>query len=338
VDFPTGYLDTLKKRNKTQYMGYATRAYHHTVVVLKQKLAMPLIDKYLFHLRRAKGQVNRPSPDKDAVLVDQILKLRSNRYIGISREGTVSLSWPNTKSTDDLNLTWPKTFQGIYLLISIHVHGEKAILEELSNLISTAGDQLEVVCSKATLCDIAKERKKLVSLMVLMTRFTLQMSSDDCGGLSEYVEFFTAQRKVFSINSQRHEITQEVRDVYNLVESTFYEEQRKIQTLDRIESEKSRKRKSRFETFVTFATSFTLPILLVSGVFGMNNQDLPSVSWWIIMTVSSCLSIILIIGYIGWTVRNSYENREMRTYLSLKRGEIEMVMMEDLVDDISKSV
>jgi len=95
--------------------------------------------------------------------------------------------------------------------------------------------------------------------MALMTRYTLQMSSDDCGGLTEYVEFFKAQRKVFSIKSQRKEISTEVRDVYHLVESTFYEEQGKIQSLDRIESEKSEKRKARYEAFITvFFTNFMI--------------------------------------------------------------------------------
>jgi len=287
--------------------------------------------------RIAKGQVNRPCPDK-SVHVDRILKLRQNRYIGISREGTVSLSWPSSRRKDDVELGWPKTFQGIYLILSIHVHGEKSILAELSNLTSTAGEHLELICSKATLSDMAKERKKLLSLMALMTRYTLQMSSDDCGGLSDYVEYFVAQRKVFSINKQREELTQEVRDVYNLVESTFYEEQRKIQTLDRIETEKSDKRKARFETIITVATSITLPIVLMSGVFGMNNNDLPGISFWHVMIAAGCISLVLLVVFLALsfsaTLSASQEKKEIKAYLDKKHTEIENLVIDDLYEEI----
>lgn len=48
---------------------------------------------------------------------------RQNRYIGISREGSVALSWP----TDDSNVqfervTWPKLFQGVYLILALHAY------------------------------------------------------------------------------------------------------------------------------------------------------------------------------------------------------------------------
>lgn len=36
----------------------------------------------------------------------------------------------------------------------------------------------------------------MLSYMALVTQYTLQMSSDDCGGYTEYVQYFTATRKV----------------------------------------------------------------------------------------------------------------------------------------------
>jgi len=52
---------------------------------------------------------------------------------------------------------------------------------------------------KKILPEMAKLRTELGSLAALMTRYTLQMSSDDCGGLSEYVEFFSSLRGVCSV-------------------------------------------------------------------------------------------------------------------------------------------
>lgn len=44
-----------------------------------------------------------------------------------------------------------------------------------------------------------------------MLQYTLQMSSEDCGGLTEYVEFFSNLRDVFSIADQRKELSSELR-------------------------------------------------------------------------------------------------------------------------------
>jgi hypothetical protein len=76
------------------------------------------------HLKKAFGQRNRPPPVKKAgSRLDQMLVHRQNRYIGISREGSVALSWP----TDDSNVqfervTWPKLFQGVYLILALHAY------------------------------------------------------------------------------------------------------------------------------------------------------------------------------------------------------------------------
>lgn len=49
-------------------------------------------------------------------------------------------------------------------------------------------------------------RSRLRRLAGVMMRYTLSMSSDDCGGLSEYSEFFTALRECFGIPQTRAEI------------------------------------------------------------------------------------------------------------------------------------
>jgi len=74
-----------------------------------------------------------------------------------------------------------------------------------------------------------------------MTRFTLQMGSDNCGGLSEYVDFFTALRKIFRIKSQRKELREEIQDVLSLVDQSYNEEERKIFLLRGLRKEKGKK-------------------------------------------------------------------------------------------------
>lgn len=79
--------------------------------------------EYLFHLRRAQGQENRPLPSPEQTS-DTILIPRTNRHIGISRQGTACLSWPCSEGELDYEVNkWPTKFLGIYLILAMHVHG-----------------------------------------------------------------------------------------------------------------------------------------------------------------------------------------------------------------------
>lgn len=60
---------------------YLKRCYHHTCVVIDRKPSSAEIQEYLFHLRRALGNENRPSVSES--VVDSILIPRTNRYIGV---------------------------------------------------------------------------------------------------------------------------------------------------------------------------------------------------------------------------------------------------------------
>jgi hypothetical protein len=60
---------------------FSKRCYHHSLVVIDQKPTPQLLKEYLFHLRRAYGQRNRPPPNADGEknLTDRILQPRRNR-------------------------------------------------------------------------------------------------------------------------------------------------------------------------------------------------------------------------------------------------------------------
>jgi len=306
-------------------LGRLKRCYHHTVVVLDRKPTPTLLREYLFHLKRAYGQKNRPPPlnvGEERPSTDSMLRPRSNRYIGMSREGTVSLSWPSKDSgEEDYEVEkWHKVFLGIYLILAIHVQGEKAILLELSNLSAHAGSLLKQIAwdrthkHEETLPGIVKLRTQLGSLAALMTRYTLQMSSDNCGGLSEYVEFFTTLRTIFGIRNQRNELREEIQDVLALVESSYLEEQRKYAELstfyqrqekrqNKIRDAKASATQNRNQNIISVVSIFTLPIMILSGLFGMNNSDLPTYLHFLpclFVTISISFVLLIIFVLIVW--------------------------------------
>jgi len=203
-----------------------------------------------------------------------------------------------------------------------------------------------------------RARRELVKLATLVARYTIQMSSDECGGLSEYVEYFSALRKVkripelshsssffqiFSIRNQRDELDNEVRNVLSIVgeslppfmlslsslltgtpETNFDDEQQRLKYLAKVEDNRRDERRRRFEDFLTVVGAITLPIVLISGIFGMNNEDLPiSVSFGLLMGLSVVASLLLLILFAvishHLTVK---DNRKRKALEQLRRDTI----------------
>jgi len=296
------------ENNSFRFLDNSRHASHHSSIVLNKAPSSDSLQEYLFHLRHAFGQKNRPPPNPEFHL-GEVLVPRMNRYVGISREGTICISWPidSTDPKDFDFLKWHKKFQGVYLLLALHAHGERSVLYELSNLAASQADNLKLMASEISFNDMKVSRQKLRDLAALMVRYTLSMSSDDCGGSSEYSEFFTTIRKVFGIPELRAEISQELKDVLAVVETHYLEEERRQR--DEAESARRQNREiqntlrqirdrqdQQFNLALSVIGSFTFPFVLISGIFGMNLDDLPiKVGFWPLIGVTFAVSILLFI-------------------------------------------
>lgn len=144
-----------------------------------------------------------------------------------------------------------------------------------------------------------------------MTSYTLQMSGDDCGGLIEYLEFFTATRKVFAIENQRQELSSELHEVLAIMESNYAEETQKFKKIEKLNESIGDRRRliwdltlsvrisaSIFPLYTQIISLFSIPYLTVSGIFGMNNDDLAKdISWYNLMAICGGISAGLLLAF-----------------------------------------
>jgi len=295
-------------------LDYTRHAHHHSTVVINKEPMSDVLQEYLFHLRRAFGQQNRPPPDPASSL-GSVLVPRMNRYIGVSREGTVCLSWPlsSEESNVDFELAkWHNKFQGVYLILALHVHGERSVLFELGDMAAAEAENLKLVAAETNFEEMKVSRQRLRELASLMVRYTLSMSSNDCGGRSEYSEFFTTIRQVYGIPELRAELSSELKDVLAVVESNYLEEERRQRDLVDMERRRNREREflektkkdmqdSQFSLMVGFLSSFTLPFVVVGGVYGMNLKNLPTdVDFWLLIGLTFLSSVLLFAFMFIW--------------------------------------
>ena len=69
----------------------------------------------------------------------------------------------------------------------------------LSDMAAAQAEKLKLESEVTNLGEIKQSRDKMRDLASLMVRYTLGMSSNDCGGTSEYSDFFSSLRIVFGI-------------------------------------------------------------------------------------------------------------------------------------------
>eukprot|EP01126_Amoeba_proteus_P060071 TRINITY_DN7914_c0_g1_i9.p1 TRINITY_DN7914_c0_g1~~TRINITY_DN7914_c0_g1_i9.p1 ORF type:complete len:206 (-),score=44.12 TRINITY_DN7914_c0_g1_i9:174-791(-) len=149
-----------------------------------------------------------------------------------------------------------------------------------------------------------------------MTSYTLQMSGDDCGGLQEYSDFFTASRKVFVIDQQRQELSSELREVLAIMESNYDEETQKFKKIEKLNDSLSERRRLMWDLTLSVISLFSIPYLTVSSIFGMNNDDLPDdISWYRLMAICGATSaaLLFVFGLIVYffIIRPTFQTRKL---------------------------
>lgn len=239
------------------------------------------VDRALFHTSRAATQRYAAPEDSGP---DVVLAPRANRRLALSREGTVSLSWP-LKDTDPDEAAANTAFEhkdwslrfvggstlGIYLLLCLLVRAQHLALQRLATRSLATAEKLS---DREALKD-PKKREGLVDLARLVAQYSLTVASGDCGGVTEYSLFFRGLRQVLGIEHQLRETREGVTGLLELVDT---EVERDKSDRDRDKGDRDR----RFQGFATELGIIAVAFATVSGVMGANVPNLKMLGIWVL--------------------------------------------------------
>lgn len=200
-------------------IGISRYALPHTTVILATEPGADDADRLCVLLRRAYG-ADYAIPDK-FVSRDIELRPRSNRVIGVSREGVASLSWP----ADGLNVTfendqWLPKFEGIYRCLHIHALSERAQLARFGASLAEFGSRIERTEQGPHAHAYGSrddEREELDREIRTVVSQILQLTGEDCGGLTEYRDFYSAVRTAHGLTPMLAESRQELSELAEVV-------------------------------------------------------------------------------------------------------------------------
>lgn len=153
---------------------------------------------------------------------DKLLQPRTNRLIGVSREGVICLNWRVVGDQPDVEKGFHENFVKFYGTLALLVLADHRTLhtlsEELASLLGEIRD----------LRDLPKHKRTMSSIMVKTVRYTVHLSGTDCGGPTEYVDFFRAMQDVHDIPATREELRHEVEELEGIISAGY---QRRIDRL-----------------------------------------------------------------------------------------------------------
>ena len=237
-------------------VGLTRYAKHQSVFVLRTAPSVEAQEALLFRLRRAATDHYQMPRDT----VDRILRPRANRMIGISREGVASLSWLQPGVGDEFEIhQWPAKFVGIYLCLALHVLIERGGLatkaDQLSDFMAEQPGHLDT-CARGRLS------KHIYQTMDL----TVRMTGRDCGGPSEYRDFFCAMRDVYDIDSLLEELRNEVRDLSYLMDNEHQDMLRQRAEAAQAEEGRVRQQSERMNGLLATVGFLLVPLTMVQGL------------------------------------------------------------------------
>lgn len=184
------------------------------------------------------------------------LEPRGNRHVVLTREGATAISWPSTESAANSEMEWARNrFFGVYRLLHMHVHAERLAIATLNDRAATFSNKLDDE-------RLLEQQGDIERLLVEVTRYTLSLTGEDCGGNGDHVAFFSVLRAVHRIPQQRDELRAEIDELRGLLRAV---ENRREKATDAEER--------RFQKRVSVFGIYAVPLTLALAVLGANIES-----------------------------------------------------------------
>jgi len=289
---------------------------HHSMIVLNSAPTPQTLSEHLLHLRFGLNQLTQlPSESKEFIQNEDFVR-GDNCYIGLSREGTVCLSWP-MKEGEDIQ-KWPDLFQGIYLILALAAYAESEALVRLGML--AAEKAVTLLQTTHTFEEMENCRAQLRELASVMVRYMLSLCSCDCGGSTDYAQFFFSMSQVLGIPSIKQELREQIDDVLEVLQSQYMEELKKIkqqEVMNRMEKllfkkrvkQRKENRRRWYRVIISAIIAASMPALILVSLFCMNVSSFPEYGWWNVTGFLLALSgvqiiLMIILSYLFFLKRN----------------------------------
>jgi hypothetical protein len=257
-------------------------AMHDTVVVLGHRPDDVSLEAELFRLGRGYSGNQHPPPE---LTRDRTLWFRQGRVARVAREGSVALSWPvdDVQARFEFN-DWPQRYLGVYAELALFARAEAEALRRIS---AEAAGHMARLERDGDVSAVKKLRAPLLETGMRMARYTVTLSSDDCGGLSDYADFFEAARAVHGVAAQRQELRAELTELLALVEIAYRDVAEKQR-----ETEQNEERV--FNKQIGIVSAVTIPFALVASVAGMNSFPFNGRDDFLVQTIIALAGVVLL--------------------------------------------
>jgi len=283
-------------------LGELRKWLHHTSVHLPRKLEQGELEELrqnCWMLARAVGTKRKAPPLSEEFNDQGSTMLYDDTLVESSVEGSCVFTWQSETGTFDSERWALENFQGIYMILHLHIRGEEAGLQDFSHQSLKLIRELSPLTHhesgdlKHRHTQLTKTIKKLKKLILEMVYFNISFNSASAGGYSDHMSFLDKLREVHSLDQLRDELKTNISELNELVDR-FEAELRDAQATVRDEDERL------FNRNMSILGAIAVPFGLLSGLMGMNTFDaeltpMTQMGFWSVVIASVLLSGLIVL-------------------------------------------
>ncbi len=280
----------------------------HTHVYLDQRPDDPADARaILWRLRRAyREDYVAPPFDSDA---DVVVQPRGNRLVGVSREGSAALAWPEPSNGVGLEVspypspqdpaevlkrdheftTWPEIWNGLYRALLVHSVAATRMLDRRQSELARAAADSRLGNSAG---DIARHRATITGLITAHATEALTFPEERAGGTTEYDEFYMAVRRVQGTTEAWERLRSAIADIARVEQALHDDQQSKAEEQRRSAEAAAARSADTLTSIASWLAIALVPAGIVQGAASLFPE---------IVNIAMCHRVIAVTVLVGAT-------------------------------------